>query len=231
MTFPPGLPTDIEDAEVLRAHDWQSFREVDFMQNHWDRPGWSEGRRSYHWMLSFHDDPAVRDLALQCQTELDRPDFDPVPLDALHLTIGRVAFTDETVQTTVDRLVETASRECKKLAPFHLAVGPLAGSRGALRFTVAPWPPLLELHRTLADATQDVFGEADGMQTANFRPHVSIAYCNRISAVSELLPLVAQLRALDPVSTLVVAASLVELRREGRTYRYGELARMDLVGR
>ena len=231
MTFPPGLPIDIDDAEVLRAHDWQSFREVDFMQNHWDRPGWSEGRRSYHWMLSFHSDPAVQDLAGRCQAELVRPDFDPVPLDALHLTIGRVAFTDETVQTTVDRLVETANRERKKLAPFDLAVGPLAGSRGALRFTVAPWAPLLELHRTLADATQDVFGEADGMRTANFRPHVSIAYCNQTSAVSDLLPLVAQLRALEPVSTSIVAASLVELRREGRTYRYDEVARMDLVRR
>lgn len=231
MTFPPGLPVDIEDAEILRAHDWQSFCQVDFMQNHWDRPGWSEGRRSYHWMLSFHDDPAVRDLAGRCQAELFRSDFDPVPLDALHLTIGRVAFTDETAPDTVDRLVEIANRERKKLAPFALDVGPLAGSRGALRFTVAPWLPLLELHRTLAEATQDVFGDADGMQTANFRPHVSIAYCNQTVPVPDLLPLVTRLRALGPVSTSVAAALLVELRREERTYRYHEMARLDLVGR
>lgn len=231
MTFPPGLPVDIEDAEILRAHDWQAFRQVDFMQNHWDRPGWSEGRRSYHWMLSFHDDSAVRGLAARCQSELVRSDFDPVPRDALHLTIGRVAFTDEVTLDTVDRLVEIASRECKKLAPFALDVGPLAGSRGALRFTVAPWLPLLELHRTLAQTTQDVFGDTGGMQTANFRPHVSIAYCNQTVQVPDLLPLVIPLRAISPVSTSVAAASLVELRREERTYRYDELARLDLVGR
>ncbi|MCP2243331.1 2'-5' RNA ligase superfamily protein [Lentzea aerocolonigenes] len=230
MTFPLDLPADLENAEVLRAHDWQAFSQVDFMQNHWDRPGWVEGRRSYHWMLSFHEDLVVQDLASRCQAELVRPDFDPVPLDALHLTIGRVAFADETAQDTVDRLVEIAKVKCKKLAPFGLEVGPLAGSRGAIRFTVAPWLPLLELHRTLAEATADVFDDMDRMQTPNFRPHVSIAYCNQTVPVSSLLPLVGRLRALSPVSTSVVAASLVELRREERAYRYEEMARLDLAG-
>lgn len=133
MTFPLDLPADLENAEALRAHDWQAFSQVDFMQNHWDRPGWVEGRRSYHWMLSFHEDPVVQDLANRCHVELVRPDFDPVPLDALHLTIGRVAFADETAQDTVDRLVEIAKVKCKKLPPFGLEVGPLAGSRGAIR--------------------------------------------------------------------------------------------------
>ncbi|WP_434447638.1 2'-5' RNA ligase family protein [Lentzea sp. E54] len=201
------------------------------MQNHWDRPGWSQGRRTYHWMLSFHDDQAVQDLADRCQTELIRPDFDPVPHDALHLTVGRVAFTDETTRATVDRLVEIAKLKCKPLAPFALDVGPLAGSRGALRFTVAPWLPLLELHRTLAEATQDVLGDADRMHTKDFRPHLSIAYCNQTVPVPDLLPLVSRLRALRPAATSVEAVSLVELRRDGRAYRYDELARLDLAGR
>lgn len=231
MTFPLDPPVDLENADVLRAHDWQAFHQVDFMQNHWDRPGWLEGRRTYHWMLSFHDDQAVQDLADRCQTELLRPDFDPVPLDALHLTVGRVAFTDETALATVDRLVEIAKLKCKPLAPFALDVGPLAGSRGALRFTVAPWLPLLELHRTLAEATQDVFGDAARMRTKDFRPHLSIAYCNQTVPVPDLLPLVGRLRALRPAATFVEAVSLVELRRDGRTYRYDELARLDLAGR
>lgn len=228
MTFPLEPPADFEDAEILRAHDWTAFRQVDSMQSHWDRPDWPDGRRSYYWMLSFHDDPAVQDLTERCQAELNRPEFDPVPLNLLHLTIGPAARVDGTSRATMDRLVEIARRNCKPLAPFALEVGPLAGSRGALRFTVAPWLPLLELHRRLAEATADLFGSTERMQTKNFRPHLGIAYCNQAVPITELVPLVSRLRTLQPVSTTVAAVSLVELRRDRRTYRYDELARLDL---
>ncbi|MDT3439045.1 MULTISPECIES: 2'-5' RNA ligase family protein [unclassified Pseudofrankia] len=55
-------------------------------------------------------------------------------------------------------------------------VGPLAGSSGAVRFTVTPWEPLVELR-----AAVDKVTAACGLPAVEqrFRPHVGIAYCNR----------------------------------------------------
>lgn len=229
VTFPSEPPSDLDDPAVIRAHDWQAFRAVEHMQNHWDRPGWTDARRSYHWMLSFHDALAVRQLAAQCQHHLDLPGIDLVPLDALHLTIGRAGFTDEIKVSTVRHLVEIARSSCAELTAFDLSVGPLTGSRGALRFSVAPWSPLLNLHRALSAATQDVLGTAERLQTEYFRPHLSIAYTHKPVAVAGLIPRLVELRAIPPIVATIEAASLVELRRENQSYRYDELARLKFA--
>ena len=32
--------------------DWQEFQRLDFMGNHWERPGWAPGRRAYYWYIT-----------------------------------------------------------------------------------------------------------------------------------------------------------------------------------
>lgn len=228
MTFPPDLPDDVSDPEIIRSHDWNAFRQVGVMQNHWDRPGWTEGRRSFHWMLTFPDAIAVHELALACQERLRRAEFDPVSLDTLHITLGRIAFTDEITRSEVETIAANAASRCKNLSAFAVHVGPLSGSRGALRFSVTPWAQQIELHQLISDATRDTLGHDKVLDTSSFRPHLSIAYCNRQVPVADLLPQVAQCRTITPVSTHISTVSLVELRRDNAAYRYKEIRQITL---
>jgi len=64
FTFPEHLPPSLSDPAVIAAHDWSAFCAVDLLRNHWDRPGWTPGRCSYHWFITLDDQPALIDLAL-----------------------------------------------------------------------------------------------------------------------------------------------------------------------
>ena len=141
--FPLTVPDNLDDPAVIREHDWQAFSTLTHMASHWNRPGWTDGRGSYHWLLNFGHAASVRQLAQQCQAQLDKQAFDLVPLDSLHVTLGQVGFTDEIDKATALAVANEAGPRCAELPPFRLTVGPLAGSRGALRFTVAPWTSLL----------------------------------------------------------------------------------------
>lgn len=228
-TFPSGMPEDIDNAASISVHDWQAFRQLAIMENHWQRPGWLSGRRSYHWMLSFHDADEVQRLAKQCQAQLPSVGLDLVPLDALHITIGRIGFTDELAATTIDAVVSTAIPRCQGLSSLALTIGPVAGSKGAIRFSIAPWSPLLALHRELSVATRAVIGDRCVMNTAEFRPHLSIAYANTTVPVESLLSTLERLRSLPPASARVREVGLVELRREGRAYRYDVMAKVPFA--
>lgn len=229
--FPPALPASLDDPEVIRSHDWQAFHRLSLMENHWQRRGWTPGRRSYHWMLGLDGADDVQRLAQQCQMQLPPAVLDLVPLDALHLTMGRIGFTDELARTAALTVADEAVLHCRESASFPLTVGPLAGSKGALRFSVVPWSSISLLHRQLTTATRAVLGEQCVMDTSRFRPHLSIAYVNTAVPVASLLPTLEQLRAPPTVAVTVSSVALVELRREERTYRYEEVDRMTLSQR
>ncbi|WP_156993178.1 2'-5' RNA ligase family protein [Pseudonocardia acaciae] len=93
--FPADPPALLDDAETIKAHDWQAYRQLDQMENHWNRPGWKSGQRSYHWMLTFANAENVRQIAKHCQVQLQSTELDLVPLDTLHVTIGRLGFVEE----------------------------------------------------------------------------------------------------------------------------------------
>ncbi|MGH3623368.1 MAG: 2'-5' RNA ligase family protein [Sciscionella sp.] len=226
--FPADLPPDLDDPTAIQQHDWAAFRSLGYLENHWDRPGWTPGRRSYHWMLSFHDSDEVQHLAQQCQAQLAFPALDLVPLDAVHLTLGRIGFTDDVDSTAVHEVVSAATWRCQQLAAFDLVIGPVAGSSGAIRFSVAPWSPLMALHRALSGAAQAVLGQRSAMDTASFRPHLSIAYANTTQPIPPLLPRLNSLRTLPTTTVTIASTLLVELRREGRAYRYQRVARIEL---
>jgi 2'-5' RNA ligase len=229
MAFPAAMPASVDDCRVIQEHDWVAFRELDTMYNHWQRPGWSPARRSYHWMLTFPDNRELMWLARRCQRRFaDLGALDLVAPEALHITIGRVGFTDEVSATVVDAVVCQARGQLAALGPFDLSVGPLSGSSGALRFSVGPWRPLLNLHSALARATVAVLGSAATMNTSGFRPHLSIAYANSEISIDSLSGRISAARTELPISLPVGFVVLVELRREGHSYRYQELTAMPL---
>jgi 2'-5' RNA ligase len=197
--------------------DWERFRALTTMTNHWDRPGWTPGRSAYHWFLTF-DHAALRDLVAACQRQLRHFDcLDLIPADGLHLTVRRLVFTDEIKTADVATIAERVSDQCRALPAFSLRVGPLAGSSGAVRFTATPWEPLLELRQVLDDVTT---AHALPAIDRRFRPHVGIAYCNRSVGAAPIIRRVAGLRDLPPAEVPVAELRLVRLYRDCRSYRW-----------
>ncbi|KPM52685.1 2'-5' RNA ligase family protein [Frankia sp. B2] len=205
--------------------DWERFRVLPSMIDHWDRPGWTPGRSSFHWFLTF-DSAALRDLAATCQQQLhDLACLDPVPGEGLHLTVRRLAFTDEIDPATLGAVTRRVAEQCRHQPAFRLRVGPLAGSSGAVRFTVTPWEPLIRLRSSVDDVST-----ACGLPAVKrrFRPHVGIAYSNRDTPAEPIIHRVAGLRDLPPAEISVADLRLVRLYREGRTYQWDTVAVVPL---
>ncbi|MGW3728885.1 2'-5' RNA ligase family protein [Streptomyces sp. NPDC000851] len=224
--FPAEPPVDLDNLACIAAHDWAAFSALPEMTDHWSRPGWFDGARAYYWMLTFPDASALTDLALRCQEVLAPLGLDLIPEDGLHITLARVGGRDVVTRGRLDVLARTAAR----LLPsaFTLRAVPLAGSRGAVRFSVGPWRPLVRLHAALLQA-----GRAEGLTppkpTAHFRPHLSVAYNNRRRDARPVVDAVASLRSLPAVDVEVADVQLVELRRDGVTYRWDVLESLPLT--
>ncbi|MGJ5891233.1 2'-5' RNA ligase family protein [Streptomyces sp. V2] len=215
--FPAEPPADPHDPAVIAAHDWATFSTLDELTDHWSRPGWADGSRAYYWMLTFPDDRRLTALAGHCQEELAPLGLDPVPLDGLHITLARVGTPDGVTSGQLDSLAQ--DMEALLPAAFSVRSMPLAGSRGAVRLSLGPWEPLLRLHHALVEAGQGI-GLASGKSTSAFRPHLSLAYNNRRRPAAPVVEAVSRLRVLPAVELSVPAVQLVELRREGWTYRW-----------
>lgn len=219
--------------ESPEEQDWYRFQQIRWLDNHWQRPGWADRRRSYHWFLTFEHACGLRALTARCQEPFrDLSQFDLVPLDSLHLTIQRVAFTDELPASRLPAVVAAVRQRCANLAPFRLQIGWLAGSTGAVRFTALPLDPVLDLRAAtvMRDTTVKVAGHPFPCAAEHFWPHVSIAYSNAVQPSAAIAAMIDALRSLPPAEVLIASVALVELRREGRAYRWDELDRIELGG-
>lgn len=215
--FPCEPPADLDDPDTIVGHDWHAFQGVEHMGDHWDRPGWSDGQRTYYWMLTFSGASELLGLAEHCQKALHDLGMDPVPSDGLHVTMLRVGRTDQVSVDQIEQLLTVA--QDLPVRAFRLLVHPLAGSRGAVRFSLSPWRPMIRLHAALADAGEGV-GVPGGRPTSAFRPHLGIAYNNRARPAAPVVDAVGQLRSLPPAVLDVATVELVELRRQDRAYRW-----------
>lgn len=227
---PVVRPTEPELAP--EEQDWHRFRQLSQLINHWQRPGWTDGRTSYHWLLALDNEPRLAALAQKCQSGLDDlPILDLVASDTLHLTLQRVGFTDEVDRAQLQAVVDTTARRCIGLASFVLHIGWLAGSPGAIRFTALPVGIVVNLRQVVLESLADVCNQTTGepIESTAFWPHVSIAYCNRKISAAPVVERVGKLRSLAPANVRIQALDLVELRREGKVYRWEVVARAELA--
>ncbi len=225
--FPRLQPASTSDPSAIRANDWTAFRQLGNLHDHWTLKSWAPGQSGYYWYLTF-DDPALTDLAERCQKTLADDGIDPVPLDALHMTLLNVGKVGDVSGEQLAGITAAARSRLAHIAPFDIEVGPLTGSRSALRFSVAPWDNLLRLHRTLREATAVHRPTSRLAETTELRPHLGIGYINRPQNAAALIADVAALRDLPPVSVRANKVDLVELRRDGRRYRWVECAVLPL---
>ncbi|WP_253863607.1 2'-5' RNA ligase family protein [Prauserella halophila] len=221
-TFPVSLPTDPDDPAGVARNDQAAFDQLDQMLCHWDRPH----RRSYHWMVTLDDEPHAVELSQQCQAVLPEDGLDLIPPESLHLTVRRFGYVDEVPAGTLDTAVTAVSEYCRTTRPFHLRLFPLAGSPGALRFSVAPWSPLLFLHRAVSEAS----GYDDVDPLTLYRPHVGIAYSNRVQPPGPFIAAAHKARPVPSTAITVTELRLVELYRTDHQYRWHVLERFSLAG-
>ncbi|MGW7069466.1 2'-5' RNA ligase family protein [Streptomyces sp. NPDC054855] len=226
--FPAAPPADLDDPQKIASNDWDAFRAVERMTNHWDRPGWSPRHRAYYWMLAFPEELELIAQACSCQRALAGLAMDEVPQDGLHITMNKIGSCADVEPGTVDALAQLADGTLGD--DFEIRAEPLAGSTGAIRFSVTPWTPLVELHAALHRAGQlaDVPG---GKPISLFRPHLGILYNNRVRHAGPVIDAVALLRNRPSIALPVERVDLVELRREERMYRWRVLHSLALADR
>jgi 2'-5' RNA ligase len=209
--------------------DWTAFAALDRMTNHWDRPGWRPGRAAYYWYVSFRDQPEVQALAERCQAVVNAPYFDLIARTDLHMTVKRVAFTDQMDESGLLYVEDAARRALHSFGELRFEVGPLAGSRGALSFSTAPQNRFLELRSRLSSTTHPAEFATDASPADAFRPHVGIGYCNRTVDASPIIEQVQKLRSLPPVNVCISELTLVELTRHERSYTWDIVATVPLT--
>jgi 2'-5' RNA ligase len=220
------------DSDAYVEQDWQRYQALDRLVNHWQRPGWSNGRRSYYWLITFDNAPELRALAAKCQAKLqDLPMLDLVPVTSLHITLQRAGFVDELSRADAKGIAEAASMHLATMTPPTIRIGPLAGSPGAVRFSAGPHEPLRQIRTAVQAGIAEVKGTPPPESSASFVPHVSIAYSNADVSATPVIERVAMLRELGAVTVTVVHTDLVELRREGRRYAWEGVERVRLGGR
>jgi 2'-5' RNA ligase len=215
----------VSDADGDRATaDWRRFSALPRMVNHWDRPGWDSGRSAYYWYLTF-DSPALSMLTQKCQEQFDRLGLDLVETDWLHLSLIRLAWSDEISRDYAERAAEEANCQLQEISGFTLWVGPLAGSAGAIRFSVEPWEPIKTVRETLARLSPG----ADRIAVPKpFLPHISIAYNNHDRLARPVIDVAAEARLLPKVAVDVAEVALVEVRRVGRAYKWKTVRQVPL---
>lgn len=226
--FPPQLPTSLDNHGSIRENDWSAAIQIAAFKNHWDRPGWTNGRSSYHWFFTFEDDTLKRQ-SIEILATFDKFHFDPVPSNRLHLTILRAGFVDQIPRSAIPELLDNAAVQLTDNS-FDLMVGPLAMSTGAIRYTVAPWQPLHAIYNRLAAATTKSTGAQYPTAADKFRPHLSIAYSNRPQPAGPIQDAIATHRTISPLHIRVSAVHLVQLRREGAAYVWDTIGTIDLPG-
>lgn len=219
-----------ETQSACADEEWLSYARVESLVDHWDRPGWTPSRHSYHWLISM-DDPALHSLAERCQAALeDLPSFDAIPLSSLHITLARAGFVDELTEVEALATADMAQELLHGIEPFEIRIGPLTGSTGAVRFSARPHESVTQL-RTAARTAVARVREPERYSYESperFIPHVSIAYCHQAGPAQPVIKRVAQLRSFRTVTVRVAAIQLVNMWREGRTYRWDVLRAADL---
>jgi 2'-5' RNA ligase len=209
--------------------DWASFQHVERLTDHWSRHDWPPDRHFVTWYVLF-DDPRLVDFVASFQRQLaDLTYLDPVPPDALHMTIQGVAYADELGDQQIQAIADRARCRCEGLTGFELHLGPLSGFQAGTFLRAGPWAPVEELRQRLRAAITDVLGpDVLPAKEPRFKPHISVTYCHADPPADELTDRVSRLRSAEQISTGIHAVDLLDLYRQGRTYRWTTLAQIRL---
>jgi 2'-5' RNA ligase len=189
------------------------------MRTHWStRPQWAGGAR-YAWHLTFEDCVDLHRTAATVQAALrSASHLDTVPIERLHLTLADVGATADVSLVRVRRHAEDVFVRSGTVAARALVLQ---------RVTVAAEGVMLEApaHPWLDVLAQLLTGTTSG---GHVWPHVSLAYSHADGDPEAVLELVRKVVTAAPTVTRP-RLTLMELRREGRSYECEVIAQQSLT--
>ncbi|MFE5479740.1 2'-5' RNA ligase family protein [Nocardia sp. NPDC056541] len=225
--FPPEPPTALTDADAIRSNDWSAFSALTHMEDHFTVKPWPGGFSAYYWYLTFEDVELISS-ARQCQQSLSSFGLHPVSLSSLHMTLCRVGAADSISDAAIEVVTSSAAEALERVDSFEIEVGPLAGSSGAVRFSVTPWSSIWQLATILRSLPVNAAAGTASKPLSDFRPHIGIAYSNRRQEIAPILERVSQLRDIVPVPIAVTQVKLVRLWRSQDSYEWDDVATIAL---
>jgi len=167
---------------------------------------------TYHFMLSFYGEYALRRLVSECHSALALPGLVRVPTDRVYLPLLRIGAAEDLTPAELTRVEWNARNLCVEEDQFRVAIGPPCVAPGGVRLCVTPWSDLAELRHGLRRCARDVLGLRPWLrELIPFRPRVPIAYAERTMDASEVRARLARLRPLHPVLLRIRRVSLVRL--------------------
>ncbi|MCM3883073.1 2'-5' RNA ligase family protein [Frankia sp. R82] len=190
------------------------------MRDFWGRHLWPAGERRWHWHLLPPPEAATR---LVDAYELGVcPEVDAVPAGWMHLTLLSVGPIGAASPT---EMVAAVAERCAGLAPVRLTLGPAYVARSGVLLRVAPEAPVVALY-------QAIVGALGMVESASFRPHVSLGYGTRDQADDSALQAWLDARHPPPVEITVSGVSLVDQVQDlqARQYRWTPQAHVDFTG-
>jgi 2'-5' RNA ligase superfamily len=131
----------------------------------------------YAFHFTFEDQPAVCELAAAYQARLaGLAGLDPVPVRWLHLTVQDVGFTDEVADRDLSALAEAARGRLASSGPARVTVGPAYAVTESIVLRVEPVTGLSAIRAGLRMAISDVMPYNPLIGSAQWWPHISVAY-------------------------------------------------------
>ncbi len=196
------------------------------LRNHWTKP---LGVVGYYWFLTFEDSAPLRNAVRECQSRLAFPQYDPAPLESLHLTVGRIGKSGEVSPGRLHAIQAGVRRGLCEMDPFELTIGALRRVPAALIFDATPVGNVDELRRKLRAGAIGALSESDAPPQQH-PPHVTVAYGNSDGiAPPELDEAVATVdRSLRTVRVEVSEVSMVLLYRRRAMYSWDLIERIPL---
>jgi 2'-5' RNA ligase len=146
------------------------------------------------------------------------PGLDLIPARWLHLTTQGVGFTDEVPEQDVAAIIDAAGERLAGLAPITATLGPVTVTPEAILLDVAPVPELRAMRNELRAAIADVWGPERVMETAEWTPHVSVAYSSSTAPAAEYVAAAAG--GSDTEDVMIDHVQLITLGRDHRMYEW-----------
>ncbi|WP_084487689.1 2'-5' RNA ligase family protein [Nocardia sienata] len=196
------------------------------LRNHWTKP---LGLVGYYWFLTFEDSAPLRSAVGECHSRLAFSQYDPTPLESLHLTVGRIGKSGELSPERIHATQAGARRELGEMNPFELTIGALRRVPAALILDVKSAGNIDKLRAKLGAGTTVAVSESDAPPLRH-PPHVTVAYSNSDGiAPLEVDEAVAKVnRRLRMVRVQVSEVSMVMLHRRRAMYSWDLLERIPL---
>lgn len=226
---------------MTTAPEW-TYRHAESLRNHWWwRPGWQVGTRFYAWHLTFGDRSdvvsaeaaALRQLVERYQAALSTvAGLDLVPTEWLHLAMQGVGFAEDVHEEQVTAMRTDAQARLARFRPVKIRFHRPVIRREAIALpAMQVWPawddlgtqvePMQYIHAAVRAATAGITNADDlpGPASADFQPHISIAYANAEQPAAHIQ---AALESVDtePVDLIVRTVMLVEMHRDRRMYEW-----------